>query len=112
MIRLFIAIAFAAGSCSAPADQSGPSDAAIWTVAQTDIKAKLRDPGSAEFSELHTIRRDGKALGTCGKVNSKNGFGGMSGPTRFIAGGDISAVEGDGTMDQKNFNEAWSMMCL
>lgn len=108
---LFAAVMVAGCSGADSDSDGGPTDAAVWVVAQNGVKSKLRDPSSAEFTELRTIRRDGKALGACGKVNSKNGFGGMSGPTRFIAGGNITAIEGDGMMDAKNFAEAWAMMC-
>lgn len=101
--------AFLLTSCGG--STSGPSDAAIYTVVQGDIKARLRDPSSAEFSDMRPIRNEGKVIGACGRVNSKNGFGGMSGPSRFIGGGNINAIEGDGTMDAANFEDAWRMMC-
>ncbi len=81
-------------------------------VVQQSIKKRLRDPSSAEFSGVTTIKMGGKIVGAYGVVNSKNGFGGMSGPTRFIGGGTINAIDGDGTMDAANFNEAWNEMCL
>lgn len=90
---------------------SGPNDGAIWVVVQSDIRQRLRDPNSAEFTDMRTIVVNGANVGACGRVNSKNGFGGMSGPVRFIGGGSINAIEGDGTMDAANFNAAWARMC-
>lgn len=48
---------------------------------QDAVKAKLRDPNSAIFSNI----RDGKLLYVCGEVNAKNGFGGYAGSKRFKA---------------------------
>lgn len=109
MRSMLVIMSVAVVSCS-----SGPSveaeNAKYEITAQEGIKQRLRDPSSAQFSNLKVVRRDGKVLGVCGQVNSKNGFGGMSGPTRFIYGG-ATAIEGDGVMDDENFDGAWQMIC-
>ena len=106
-----VIIGFLLYNCSGQETDTGPSEGAVWVVVQNNTKARLRDPSSAEFSGMHSIEKDGKIIGACGSVNSKNGFGGMSGPKRFIGGGNINAIEGDGMMDSSNFNEAWNRMC-
>jgi hypothetical protein len=66
------------------AQQEADADrAATIDLAKSLVKAWLRDPGSAEFSGLRVVTVDGKQA-VCGLVNSRNGFGGMSGPTPFV----------------------------
>jgi len=102
---LFCALSIAScGNASKTADDSG-----YLIVGQDRIKSRLRDPESAQFSGLQVSRKSG-VVAICGMVNSKNGFGGMSGPQRFITGG-ATAIEGDGTMDAANFQQSWDMMC-
>lgn len=64
------------------------------------VKARLRDPDSAQFKHL----RNG-----CGYVNSRNGFGGMVGDTPFIAGAKGVAFRDDGP---KAFAELWNSYCV
>jgi hypothetical protein len=49
--------------------------------AQNAVRAKLRDPGSAQFGYI----KPGKPGVMCGRVNSKNGFGGYAGSQQFVA---------------------------
>jgi hypothetical protein len=98
-------------NCSGSKTSTEPNEGVVRMLVQQEIKGRLRDPSSAEFSGIITIRAGDKIVGACGIVNSKNGFGGMSGPTRFIGGGTITAIEGDGTLDTANFNEAWDRLC-
>ena len=51
--------------------------------AKTAVKATLRDPESAQFSDMDSIE-DGRGKVICGKVNSKNGLGGYSGFATFV----------------------------
>lgn len=63
-----------------------PSSAIYIATAQQMIRDKLRDPGSAKFRNV----RVGPYLNTkivCGYVNSRNGFGGMTGYQRFAVSG-------------------------
>ena len=47
------------------------------------VRSHLRDPGSADFGpERQSTRRVDI---WCGFVNSRNGFGGMTGQTRYVA---------------------------
>lgn len=48
--------------------------------ARKDVSAKLKDPSSAQFSEVR-ISETGTV---CGKVNAKNSFGAYSGATSFL----------------------------
>lgn len=56
---------------------------------------------------VRVVRRNG-VTAICGYVNSKNAFGGMTGPQRFIAGGTVGLEEdfAPGEMDN-----AWALLC-
>ena len=60
----------------------------------------LRDTSSAKFRNVFlqkTIGKDGKEyVSVCGEVNSKNGYGGMSGFHKFMLAGDSVWVGGPG----------------
>lgn len=77
-------------------------------AAQDRGKAELRDPESAEFSDV-----DVHGISTvCGRVNSRNGFGGMSGSQRFVA--TKSAVfleEQQEAVIPGHFAGFWQQMC-
>ena len=59
----------------------GPSkeDEAIAAV-KVGVLDQLKDPGSAQFTNIRTIPAQGKV---CGEVNSKNSFGGYTGKQKF-----------------------------
>lgn len=59
-------------------------------VEQT-VQANLRDPDSAKFSGLYVRQGSGTPRAYCGYVNSKNGYGGYAGKTKF----SISSHEPD-----------------
>jgi hypothetical protein len=65
------------------------------------VRASLKDPDSAEFRNIH---------GICGEVNSKNGFGGMTGYKRYIGNSGIVAIEGENTATDQ-FEPVWQKFC-
>lgn len=85
--------------------QTGPSDWQRMAAAETDIKARLRDPKSAEFSRMKL-----KGGVVCGYVNSRNGFGGMTGPKPFLTRAGILAVVED-DMPEGEFQKSWDTLC-
>ena len=93
-------------ACGEPAD-APPNDVGYEIVGKDQVKSRLRDPESAQFTGVRVVRR-GETTAICGYVNSKNGLGGMTGPQRFIAGGAVALEEdfGPGEMDQ-----AWALLC-
>ncbi len=93
-------------ACGEPA-AAPPSDVGYEIAGKDRVKARLRDPASAQFSDVRVVRRDG-VTAICGYVNSKNAFGGMTGPQRFIAGGAVGLEEdfAPGEMDN-----AWALLC-
>ncbi|MEG3089181.1 hypothetical protein [Sphingomonas sp. PB4P5] len=90
------------------------SDTGITTgtyraAAQELVKQHLHDPSSAEFSDIRVIPAGGgKPIIVCGKVNSKNGFGGMNGAKRFVVGGTVAVEEEVGEADM---NQLWATFC-
>lgn len=78
------------------------------TVEKKALLARLKDPKSAVISgDFMSDNASGQPT-LCGYVNSRNAFGGMSGPQRFISGGAVGLEEdfAPGEMDQ-----AWAMLC-
>lgn len=70
------------------------------------LKAVLRDPSSAEVSELNTV--DGV---TCGLVNAKNGMGGYTGRQLFIVDHGV-AYTGDEVSAKLNPDDGPSVCSL
>ena len=67
-----------------------------WTERGTDeVRAKLKDPGSAQFRGVFFHRGADNVPMTCGEVNSKNAMSGYSGYQRFISAGraDLTCLE-------------------
>jgi hypothetical protein len=106
MKHKLLILAFAMTSCG-PSASGGASDTQIMSAAMEIVKSRLKDPGSAQFSDFYLSRKAGTPV-MCGKVNSKNGFGGMTGPQRFIGGG-VAALEED--MAPGEMDVAWAKMC-
>jgi len=86
----------------------GPSDALVLVMAEKSVKARLKDPLSANFRNVAVRSRSG-IKAACGEVNSRNGFGGYAGYTRFISFG----AEGDAVLESEggNFSDTWRSLC-
>jgi hypothetical protein len=59
----------------------------ILVAAQDAVRAKLRDPQSATFSDMRQISGTdsvGPYNGVCGQVNAKNSYGSYVGKTPFV----------------------------
>lgn len=107
-ILLCLALALGAAGCGSGTPSEMTEEYAL-PVAEELIKPLLRDPDSAVFSGIifHAETATTSAI-VCGYVNSKNGFGGMTGPQRFITGGTIILEEQVG---KANMDVAWSRFC-
>jgi hypothetical protein len=71
------------------------------------IRAKLRDPKSAEFRNVRICYSMGPIV--CGQVNSNNGFGGKTGYQRFVSGGEIQVLEEE--MEDGGMDAVWAKVC-
>jgi hypothetical protein len=86
----------------------------VVSQAEMKVKAMLKDPDSAEFSDMH-LWGDEKIGIVCGRVNAKNSFGGYIGYQRFYwhvghEKGVFLESEGDPTKD--GFDIFWNGFCL
>ncbi|WP_298469254.1 hypothetical protein [uncultured Erythrobacter sp.] len=79
-------------------------DEHLISEAKDDVRAVLRDPSSADFGNVFVSDKDG--LVTCGFVNARNGFGGMSGQQPFIAFSNRIAAPSDA-----DFKDLWEGHC-
>lgn len=96
-----------AGELEAVARQRG--DAQEIGEAEYAVTQTLRDPGSASFQDVAVIRNPG-SVAVCGAVNAKNGFGGYTGPARFMARNQVALVE---TADNaREFAKVWNRACV
>lgn len=98
------------GSGEGAAAMSAAEEEFAWKEAAMQVvRERLRDPGSAEFSNLTVYPgTDDSATIICGYVNSRNGFGGLTGPQRFIAGGTVMLAEDFTAADMQT---AWTAFC-
>ncbi|RTZ47616.1 zinc ribbon domain-containing protein [Candidimonas sp. SYP-B2681] len=82
----------------------------VWIEKGKDtVRTVLKDSQSAQFANVYFYRgKDGWPL-ICGKVNSKNGFGGYSGYQRFISGGtpQLTYLE----EQVSDFHKLWNRLC-
>lgn len=87
-----------------------PTKDRLWIAQNQElIGRRLRDPDSARFSGSFVSRSSGGPV-VCGYVNAKNGFGGYSGPIRFVSGGSvIQVLETD--MGQGEMEKLWDQVC-
>lgn len=93
---------------TAATEPSEPTPHMIETLAMRNLGAALRDPNSIETRDVIV-----RSSYVCGEVNSKNGFGGMTGFQPFIAGASKSmpvAISGD-NMSREEFRTAWQQLC-
>lgn len=97
-------------ACSPAPSDPDPRAAEIWAERQTReaIAGALRDPRSAIFTDVST-RRVGTAVVTCGHVNSRNGFGGFTGPQRFVGAGSTTFLEEQ--VGRADMAVVWSELC-
>lgn len=85
------------------------ADKAFYMVeaSKDGVRALLKDPKSAVFQDV--IYVDHLTPAVCGKVNSRNGFGGMSGFQHFMAHGD-NLIVFEKQMD--DFGDTWNKLCV
>ena len=77
----------------------------MWQGKESVLKI-LKDKDSAQFDELKV---HDKFL--CGKVNSKNSFGGYAGFSRFISGATVATTDIEQVGSDNRFQQAWELFC-
>lgn len=78
-MRAVVLVAALLAGCGPTAPEFG-SPEYIMEEGKKEIAAKLKDPSSAQFSDV----RISETGAVCGKVNGKNGFGAYSGAGPFV----------------------------
>ena len=83
------------------------SDAQLIGHAESLIERNLKDPGSAQFSNVRVIRRPVKDphlqdVAVCGQVNARNSFGGLAGNSRFVV--DLNLRQSDKGVQTMGFS--------
>lgn len=96
----------------------GMGNIELKTSAEMNLKALLKDAESVKYRDVFLSRIDGGNLMLCGRVNSKNSFGGYTGFKRFIASPNPDAptlVEGEasgmGAAVDAAFPQAYAEVC-
>jgi hypothetical protein len=74
------------------------------------VREKLRDPESAQFKDAFFHRGGAGVPMSCGLVNSKNGFGGYVGWTRYLSGGASETTFLESEMED-GFQDTWRQFC-
>lgn len=109
MIRLTIVVcvvAILAGCGESPAQKEARIRANMQALGEKYVKAKLKDPDSAQFQNQFIGTKDA----ACGEVNAKNSFGGYIGFKRYISAGvDLTVLESD--MAPEEFDASWRKIC-
>lgn len=57
----------------------------LASTAQQQVRAGLRDPGSAQFRSVRVVGQRPYERAVCGEVNAKNAFGAYTGFQGFVA---------------------------
>lgn len=70
--------------------QSGSKTRAVISDGKGSISAKLKDPSSAQFQNLHV-----RLATLCGEVNAKNSFGAYTGFEPFRSGKGFATLRSD-----------------
>ena len=101
-----------ANESAAPNPLADKNKQAIWiAVSQDAVRARLKDPDSAEFRKVFFNAYKDTTPVVCGEVNGKNSFGGYSGYQHFLASGETLVFLETG-MPANEFAKAWNEMCL
>lgn len=87
---LALLLVSACGGMGAQADEVDPKQAEFEQKVQNAVRAILRDPASAQFSDMKAYP---DANAACGKVNAKNAFGGYAGEESFAYSFSQAATE-------------------
>lgn len=91
------------------AEPGVPNQGTLVVAAQMMVRQHLRDPASATFSDIVVHSgRGGRSSVVCGRVNARNGFGGMAGLERFVVG-DTTTLESEVGADM--MTQLWARTC-
>ena len=98
---------------SKPEVQTAPTESQMLALGQLKTKealeAKLKDSDSVKYKDVAAYRVPsmGPGYAFCGKVNSRNSFGGYTGFERFVGASDAAFLESE----VSDFDSVWEQMC-
>jgi hypothetical protein len=104
-----LVLAFALHGTAYSADQTK-----LIESAKTHVKDQLKDPASAQFKNVVVRVNAGpnRVTVVCGRVNSKNSFGGYTGFTRFFWSPVAEdAIVEESFPDAAFFESSWRNVC-
>jgi len=78
----------------------------IIIAGEMQVRALLRDADSAKFNIVAV-----KGYAVCGLVNARNGFGGYTGPVRFIAYPKAAVIDEGDSIFKALFAGWWAEVC-
>lgn len=109
-MKTMVASALAGLFLATSTAEAAPSaqEAAYIAKIEKRVRAALKDPVSARFSGAYVSQKGGMPV-VCGMVNSKNSLGGYSGSQRFLAAGEIVAI--DEQMANGEMDKLWRRLC-
>jgi hypothetical protein len=82
----------------------------VYADYEDDVKAELKDPDSAQFKDVAGHEVEGAFI-VCGRVNSKNGFGGYTGFKEFITVPGLTIIRGMEGITDEVFVGTWNRLC-
>ncbi|MEO6042214.1 MAG: hypothetical protein ABIP41_09960 [Croceibacterium sp.] len=90
------------------ARQREAADRQLISESEWFLRKAMREPDSTVLDSVHIAAGTfAEAKVVCGKVNGRNGFGGMTGFQRFVVmAGKVPMVESDG-VGQRGFRDVW-----
>ena len=83
-----VGIAMGIAGCVSEAAQKQRKEAEIIGRAQARVAALLRDPASAEFSDVEV-----RGQNICGVVRGRNGFGGYGSSQKFVVVAGVATID-------------------
>lgn len=92
-------------SCQAMAGEN------FVTEAKKAVIRNLKDPDSAKFRNLRTIKTDKGLRLLCGEMNGKNSYGGYTGYVPFISDGDVLVYVGDDLASKSTLQDLYGKQC-
>ncbi|MDD2468785.1 MAG: hypothetical protein PHI97_32830 [Desulfobulbus sp.] len=77
------------------------------------VKARIKNPSSAKFRNVHFHRSSNGIPMTCGEVNSRDGLGDYDGFQKFISAGrsDLTLLESQVQNQGRDFSSIWKRFC-
>jgi len=86
---------------------------ALMQKAMAAVRARLKNPGSVQFRNVHFHRCSNGIPMTCGEVNSREGLGDYGGFQKFISAGrsDLTLMESQMANEGRDFSSIWKRIC-